>query len=116
MRGNMRAAVSRSCLLLAFELGCRSEPEFVGSTVRPARMVAHHLFIFVHVMCSKRPRSLRYHEILGLFLMFRSRPSPRYITTFLRFDSRLTSARKDLFNNNYMAPVFISCQSNSTLN
>jgi hypothetical protein len=36
MRGNMRAEVSLSCLLLAFEFGSRSEPEFVASTVRPA--------------------------------------------------------------------------------
>src|ERR1700720_2016819 len=60
MRGNMRAEVSLSCLLLAFEFGSRSEPEFVASTVRPARIVpklirlcADHLFIRVHVMFSK---------------------------------------------------------------
>src|SRR5580693_8258600 len=61
MRGNMRAEVSLSCLLPAFEFGSRREPEFVASTVRPASMVpqliglfADHLFIHVHVMFSKQ--------------------------------------------------------------
>ena len=61
MRGNMCAEVSLSCLLPAVEFGSRSEPEFVASTVRPARMVpqliglfADHLFIRVHVMFSKQ--------------------------------------------------------------
>jgi hypothetical protein len=45
----MRAEVSLCGLLLAFEFGSRSEPEFVASTVRPAR-----LFIFVHVLFSKQ--------------------------------------------------------------
>src|SRR5580700_10472773 len=64
--GNMRAEVSLSCLLLAFEFGSCSEPEFVASAVRPARMVpqpiglfADHLFILVHVMFSKQWRSPR---------------------------------------------------------
>jgi hypothetical protein len=59
-RGNMRAEVSLSCLLLAFEFGSRREPEFLASTVRSARMVpeliglfADHLFILVHVMFSR---------------------------------------------------------------
>ena len=56
MGRNMRAEVSLSCPLLAFEFGFRSEPEFVASTVRPTRKVpqliglfADHLFSRVHV-------------------------------------------------------------------
>jgi hypothetical protein len=62
----MRAEVSHSCLLFAFGFGSRSEPEFVASTVRPARMVPQliglftdHLFILVHVLLSKQWRSPR---------------------------------------------------------
>src|ERR1700722_14543671 len=74
MRWNMRAEVSLCGLLLAFEFGSRSEPEFVASTVRPARMVpqpiclfADHLFILVHVPFSRRWRSHHYAEIACLF-------------------------------------------------
>ena len=74
MLGNIRAAVSLSCFLLAFEFGSRSEPEFVASTIRPARMVpqliglfADHLFICVHVMFPKDSARL-YVEISCLFL------------------------------------------------
>ena len=61
MRGDMRAVVSLSCLLFAFEFGSRSKPEFVASTIRPARMVpqliglfADRLFIRAHVMFSRQ--------------------------------------------------------------
>ena len=59
----LRSEASLSCPLFAFEFGFRSEPEFVASTVRPARIVsqlmrafADPLFISIHVMASSLNR------------------------------------------------------------